>query len=166
MLIRKKIVKEDRITPIPQFIFKFFWFRMLWLMVSCFNLALICKIRDVRIRFCLILSRYEFNFVLFFPKILPFLMASGASTLTNWNATHLDPDRLRPAFVDERIGTQFHTSTRDQVTMRWGVMECFLVDRRRGERKSKRKGNKWVRMTYEPVQIYIFSAFFHFFGTK
>ena len=80
----------------------FFWFRMLWLVVSCLNLAIICKIGDVCIRFCSILSRYECIVVLVFPKIEPFLMASWSSTFTNWNATHLDTDRLRPAFGDER----------------------------------------------------------------
>jgi len=111
----------------PRFIFNFFWFRMLWLMVSCLNLALICKIREVHIRFCSILSQYECIVVLVFPKIEPFLMAPGSSTFTNWNPTHLDLDRLQPAFGDERIGTQFHTSTRDPGNYGMASVKSYVI---------------------------------------
>ncbi|KAJ8426275.1 hypothetical protein Cgig2_021590 [Carnegiea gigantea] len=50
---------------------------------------------------------------LFGQKTEPLLIAFGSRILPSWNATHLDRDRLRPAFGDERTGAQFHTSTRD-----------------------------------------------------
>ena len=88
-------------------------------MVSCLNLVLICRIWDLHIRLCPILSRYGFIaldlfiVVLVLPKKWTFSHGFGSRTLPNWNATHLDPDCLQSMFGDKRTGMQFHTLTCD-----------------------------------------------------